>query len=716
VVILLEGRPSYRHFYYTISEKTIKCLPLLKPLFYLFTPFSFDFYPMKTRLFLRLLLLPLTGVFILSTSSAQVYSERYNAGYDSGWNGINSVFVGPYAGKKTTSIGFYNSFVGFASGSANTDGSNNSFFGYRSGYRNTLGNNNSFFGFEAGSLNGTGNNNLFVGYQSGSYNKTGNGNSFLGTKAGFFNAGSFNTFVGNTAGQENRSGEYNSFLGSSAGKNNTTGSYNSFLGSSAGFYNTTGNNNSFVGFRAGEKNTSGSFNSFLGFWTGKNNTTGSHNNFTGVHAGSNNTTGSSNNFVGAYTGVANTTGSFNSFEGYFAGYSNTTGVRNTMVGAFAGFNNSTGNRNVFLGDSTALFATGSSNVYIGSEAGRGSYASLNSASNNLFVGAKSGLNNSSGKENTFLGSQTGLTNTTGSNNLILGSFANTSSGSLSNSIAIGSKAYVTASNSLVLGSINGVNGAVASTNVGIGTSAPAYRLQLGENSAAKPGTSTWTVASDKRLKRDVATFADGLEVLTKIKPVWFKYNGEAGMPTDKKYVGIIAQEMQKIAPYTVGTFTYQDTTGKTTQYLDYDANALTYILVNSVKELKQENTALQQQLVEKDARIESLEVRLNKLEQLITKQVPGITAEGDETARLWQNEPNPTEGATIIRYLIPQNALQAQISVYSINGQQLKSFDISERGEGQLSVTTTTMPSGTYIYRLVIDGKPIDAKKLVLSK
>jgi hypothetical protein len=66
--------------------------------------------------------------------------------------------------------------------------------------------------------------------------------------------------------------------------------------------------------------------------------------------------------------------------------------------------------------------------------------------------------------------------------------------------------------------------------------------------------------------------------------VWFEYNGEAGMPTDQKYVGIIAQEMKKIAPYTVGEFTYQDSTGKTSQYLDYDANALTYILVNSVKE------------------------------------------------------------------------------------------------------------------------------------
>src|SRR5690606_10294975 len=36
-------------------------------------------------------------------------------------------------------------------------------------------------------------------------------------------------------------------------------------------------------------------------------------------------------------------------------------------------------------------------------------------------------------------------------------------------------------------------------NVGIGTQIPAYRLQVSTNSAAKPTSNTWTVASDARL-------------------------------------------------------------------------------------------------------------------------------------------------------------------------------------------------------------------------
>ena len=40
-------------------------------------------------------------------------------------------------------------------------------------------------------------------------------------------------------------------------------------------------------------------------------------------------------------------------------------------------------------------------------------------------------------------------------------------------------------------------------NVGIGVDAPIYDLQLLNNSAAKPGSSTWTVSSDRRLKKDI---------------------------------------------------------------------------------------------------------------------------------------------------------------------------------------------------------------------
>jgi BMFP domain-containing protein YqiC len=297
---------------------------------------------------------------------------------------------------------------------------------------------------------------------------------------------------------------------------------------------------------------------------------------------------------------------------------------------------------------------------------------------------------------------------------------------------------VSTSNSLVLGAIKGVNGATASTNVGIGTTAPAFLLHV-NGEAAKPGGGVWAVASDERLKRNVSAFTDGLEVLTKVKPVWFEYNGEAGMPTEKRYVGVIAQQMQKIAPYMVGSFSHQDTRGKKADYLDYDANALTYILVNAVQQLKKEKdsqietlkqeNATQMEVLkqEKDTQIEvlkqeneTLEARLTRLENLLNQQ-PGASAtktspESADGARLWQNVPNPTDGTTLIRYSIPQQARQAQISLYSLKGELLQSFPLTQRGEGEISINTTTLPEGVYVYRLLIEGKQVDAKKLLRQR
>jgi hypothetical protein len=360
--------------------------------------------------------------------------------------------------------------------------------------------------------------------------------------------------------------------------------------------------------------------------------------------------------VGSHAGYANTEGNANSFLGTQAGYSNTTGYANSFVGYAAGRFNTTG------------------------------YA------------------------NSFVGSSAGHSNTTGSQNLFLGYYANLSDGALSNAGAIGAYAYVSASNSLVLGAINGVNFATASTKVGIGTSAPAYLLQV-NGSAAKPGSATWTVASDNRLKKNVSAFTDGLAVLTQVKPVWFEYNGQAGMPTNKPYVGVIAQQMQRIAPYMVGRFTYQDTTGQKTDYLDYDANALTYILVNAVQQLKQE----------KDTQIETLKQENEQMKKEMAEirallRDKKSVAESDVAARLWQNVPNPTEGTSLIRYRIPAQARQAQISLYSLQGELLQSFPLTQRGEGELSVNTTTLPEGVYVYRLLVDGKQVDAKKLLRQR
>jgi hypothetical protein len=140
-------------------------------------------------------------------------------------------------------------------------------------------------------------------------------------------------------------------------------------------------------------------------------------------------------------------------------------------------------------------------------------------------------------------------------------------------------------------------------NVGIGISNPTFRLQLSVNSAAKPTSNTWTIVSDGRLKKDIHDYEDGLDELLKIHPVWFTYTGEAGMPHETG-VGVIAQDLQKIAPYMIGTWNYKDENRNNTPYLSVNNGAMTYMLINAVKE-QQEIINQQQQSIAAQAAVTS---------------------------------------------------------------------------------------------------------------
>ncbi len=145
-------------------------------------------------------------------------------------------------------------------------------------------------------------------------------------------------------------------------------------------------------------------------------------------------------------------------------------------------------------------------------------------------------------------------------------------------------------------------------NLGIGIPAPTYQIQLSTNSAAKPSSNTWTVASDARLKTNIQEYSEGLKEVLAIHPIWFTYTGEAGMPKETG-VGVLAQELQKVAPHMVKDWTYvpskkekiaedgteipngakaedvlvPDYTNAKT-YLAVDNGAMTYMLINAIKE------------------------------------------------------------------------------------------------------------------------------------
>ncbi|MCF0060839.1 tail fiber domain-containing protein [Dyadobacter chenwenxiniae] len=497
----------------------------------------------------------------------------------------------------------------------------------------------------------------------------------------------------------------------------TQGGSHAFFGTNAGKVNA-GNNNTFIGHEAGKENTTGGENTFIGFNAGLHNIKSGGNTFVGKSAGENTKSGSANTFIGEFAGGGNGSGDWNTYIGRYAGLANSAGSHNVAVGNEAG-EGAHGHKNIMIGNLAGEYVDGNENIMIGSRTGR-----MTKTSYNTFIGFNAGFTNTAGAANALYGTEAGYSNTIGSNNAFFGygsGYSNTKgekntylgyaaggNPELINATAIGALSKVTASNSLVLGN---------NAKVGIGMSAPAYQLHLSTDEAAKLGTPVWTVASDKRLKKDISDYTDGLEMLKKIHPVWFRYNGEAGTKTDKKFVGVIAQEMKEVAPYTVGSFTYQDTLGNKTEYLDYDAGAVTYMLVNAVKE--------QQEIIDqKEAKIQDLAKRLEILERIVAsgtiKPLTGNSAARQEPSSdgvtLEQNAPNGFSQGTVIRFFIPQSVKEAVINIYTVAGVKVGSYPVAERGDSSLTLSAEEFENGVFVYDLVTDGKSNGARKMMVAK
>jgi len=110
--------------------------------------------------------------------------------------------------------------------------------------------------------------------------------------------------------------------------------------------------------------------------------------------------------------------------------------------------------------------------------------------------------------------------------------------------------------------------------------------------AEKPGGGLWANTSDIRVKKDVVDFTLGLSDLEKIRVVKYKYNGLGNTEnTGKEYVGVVAQELERVFPFMVFTQVGKLHPGdaKDTDIKMVDGSAFTFVLVNAVRELSSTN-------------------------------------------------------------------------------------------------------------------------------
>lgn len=134
-------------------------------------------------------------------------------------------------------------------------------------------------------------------------------------------------------------------------------------------------------------------------------------------------------------------------------------------------------------------------------------------------------------------------------------------------------------------------GVYGSSDTGFGgyfTSNENYSL-VAAQSAAKPGGGSWDAYSDSRVKEDVRPYAKGLTEILLVNPVNYKYNGLASTIKDIEYTGVIAQEIKDIFPETVGIYKAKlnEEDEEKTELYSFNSTALTFALINAVKELNE---------------------------------------------------------------------------------------------------------------------------------
>ena len=672
--------------------------------------------------------------------------------------------------------GGLNTFIGSSAGLGNTTGNANTAVGYEALLRNTEGYYNVAVGSFALTNNTTGSGNTANGSSALFNNTRGSGNTASGIYALLNNInGINNSAFGSATLYQNRGGHYNVAVGSNALQDNTNGHANTALGAFSMAFNTSGSYNTATGYYSlGNNKNVGSQNTANGYASLYLNTTGHLNTAIGTYAMLSNTTGALNSAFGGSALLENTTGEANTACGINSMEKNTTGGYNCAVGYYSLAGNTVGFFNVAFGSNSLFHNTeGSLNTALGNS----SMVNNTTGSANAAVGHHALLNNTEGRENTAIGVRALSRNTVGAFNTALGVFSldrhdrgiyNTAIGYLAlvdilngvNNTALGAGAGTSGNDfafGTFLGSEANAHDDIANfTAIGFGSYVFESNQVVVGNTAVTSigGYANWGNFSDGRYKNNVKENVPGLSFITQLRPVTYTLNMEGidngiktampavkneasstelkglSLPTNIKreqteeeikakeqkaktvYTGFIAQEVEKLAKEINYDFSGVDAPENGSGFYSLRYGDFVVPLVKAVQELSKKNEELEE-------RIQKLEALLQNNDELLLNNK--TDKKSNETvylssARLEQNSPNPSKTSTIIRYYLPEGISNASVIVSDMKGKIIKTISLNTKGSGQININTALLTSGTYSYSLVIEGKKIDSRLMIVGK
>ncbi|MDQ1096468.1 MULTISPECIES: T9SS type A sorting domain-containing protein [Chryseobacterium] len=160
--------------------------------------------------------------------------------------------------------------------------------------------------------------------------------------------------------------------------------------------------------------------------------------------------------------------------------------------------------------------------------------------------------------------------------------------------------------------------------------------------------------------------------------------------------------------HTVGTVRLQDLPSGAGRALVVDNDGNVMIANTTIyKQSPEQEADLQSQIDQLRKEVQELKELLNQ-----NKTAVDLSAVNSREPKLFQNVPNPAKGETTIPYYLPEGSGEASISIYSASGQLVQTVSLKEKGRGNLTVTG--LQGGSYIYRMNLNGKSIDSKKMLI--
>ncbi|MHA4807812.1 T9SS type A sorting domain-containing protein [Flavitalea flava] len=195
----------------------------------------------------------------------------------------------------------------------------------------------------------------------------------------------------------------------------------------------------------------------------------------------------------------------------------------------------------------------------------------------------------------------------------------------------------------------------------------------------------------------------------------FGYVGVAApSPTAKLHVNCVAVS-GKTNPSNIRFENLQKGAGA---YLVIDSNGYVYRTTSGAGSsiIKQDPLT-----VELQNQVETLKNQVQELRTMILNRQPlsNLQTNALKSANatwLGNNRPNPSTNSTTIEYSLPGDVNAATCQVYSLDGKLINTVSLSPAaGKGQVQLSTGKLTSGMYIYSLIVNGKVVDTKKMVVS-